>query len=79
MMGRGMIPFAIAAVLLDGAVQPALPEELAHGAALIEDFSTQPESRWRFFTDQVMGGVSTGGVAFAQEDGQALSPDARSW
>ena len=29
----------------------------------------QPETRWRFFTDQVMGGVSTGGVTFAQEDG----------
>ena len=28
-----------------------------------------PETRWRFFSDQVMGGVSTGGVAFAQEDG----------
>ena len=29
----------------------------------------QPETRWRFFTDQVMGGVSTGAVAFLQEDG----------
>lgn len=28
----------------------------------------QPETRWRFFTDQVMGGLSTGGVVFTQED-----------
>lgn len=30
----------------------------------------QPETRWRFFTDRVMGGVSTGQVAFVEEDGQ---------
>ena len=29
----------------------------------------QSEPRWRFFTDQVMGGLSTGGVVFGQEDG----------
>ncbi|MDT8855352.1 CIA30 family protein [Paracoccaceae bacterium Fryx2] len=40
---------------------------------MIEDFKMQPESRWRFFTDQVMGGVSTGGVAFATEDGHAFA------
>ncbi len=33
----------------------------------------QPETRWRFFTDQVMGGVSTGGIGFAQEDGQSFA------
>lgn len=37
---------------------------------LIEDFRMQPETRWRFFTDQVMGGVSTGRVEFRQEDGR---------
>ena len=30
----------------------------------------QPEAGWLFFTDGVMGGVSSGGVVFAQEDGQ---------
>ena len=40
---------------------------------MIEDFTMQPETRWRFFTDQVMGGVSTGGVVFAQEDGQSFA------
>lgn len=29
----------------------------------------QPENRWRSLTDQVMGGVSTGDLAFAQENG----------
>ena len=33
----------------------------------------QPETRWRFFTDQVMGGVSTGGVAFAKENGTSFA------
>ena len=27
----------------------------------------QPETRWRFFTDQVMGGVSTGSVTFERD------------
>lgn len=31
-------------------------------ADVIEDFSGDPAARWAFFTDQVMGGVSTGGV-----------------
>lgn len=33
-------------------------------ATEIEDFSSAPASRWDFFTDQVMGGVSSGTVAF---------------
>jgi hypothetical protein len=33
----------------------------------------QPQTRWRFFTDQVMGGVSTGVIAFAQEDGTSFA------
>jgi hypothetical protein len=42
----------------------------AQAQTLIEDFTMQPESRWRFFTDGVMGGVSTGRVEFMQEGGQ---------
>ncbi len=34
----------------------------------IEDFTMQPQTRWRFFTDQVMGGVSTGAVAFLWDE-----------
>ncbi|MGY9058082.1 MAG: CIA30 family protein [Alphaproteobacteria bacterium] len=38
---------------------------------LIEDFKLQPEMRWRFIADTVMGGVSTGQVNFVREDGDA--------
>lgn len=77
MVMRGLIPFVIAAGLLGGVVPPGLADEpaveSAVRAALIEDFTMQPETRWRFFTDQVMGGVSTGSVTFAQDDGQAFA------
>jgi hypothetical protein len=36
--------------------------------AIIENFVIQPETRWRFFADTVMGGVSTGQVTFVSED-----------
>ena len=32
-----------------------------------------PDSGWRFLTDQVMGGVSSGGVVFGAEDGQTYA------
>lgn len=35
---------------------------------LFEDFSEGAETRWRYLSDQVMGGVSQGGAALAQED-----------
>jgi hypothetical protein len=40
---------------------------------MIEDFKLQPETRWRFFTDDVMGGISTGRVEFVEEDGDAYA------
>ena len=69
MVPRSLIVLSLAAVLLGLAMPPALADGAAAGPKLIEDFTMQPETRWRFFTDQVMGGVSTGGVTFAQEDG----------
>lgn len=36
---------------------------------MIDNFEGQPEIRWRFFADTVMGGISTGGVTFVREDG----------
>lgn len=36
---------------------------------LIEDFANEPETRWQFIADTVMGGVSTGQVEFIWEDG----------
>ncbi len=72
-MSRGLLPFVLATVLLSGALPASLAEEPRSGDVLIEDFIMQPETRWRFFTDQVMGGVSTGGVNFAQESGQSFA------
>ncbi|MDG1068362.1 MAG: CIA30 family protein [Sulfitobacter sp.] len=69
MLMRGLIPIFIAAIALGGSVQPAMADGSVTEQTVIEDFTMQPETRWRFFTDQVMGGVSTGGVAFAQENG----------
>lgn len=40
---------------------------------MIENFELQPETRWRFFTDNVMGGVSFGEVAFLRENGQSYA------
>ena len=36
---------------------------------VLEDFKSQPETRWRFIADTVMGGISTGQVEFLQEGG----------
>jgi hypothetical protein len=69
MLMRGLMPIVIAAITLSGSVQPAMADGSVTGQTVIEDFTMQPETRWRFFTDQVMGGVSTGGVAFAQGNG----------
>ncbi len=36
-------------------------------APMLETFQNHPETRWRFFADTVMGGVSTGKVDFVEE------------
>lgn len=47
---------------------------LASGSgSLMDDFSKQPESRWEFITDQVMGGVSTGQVRFEPIEGRTAA------
>jgi hypothetical protein len=66
---RGLIAIGIAAILLGGAVPPLMADGSVTAQTVIDDFTMPPETRWRFFTDQVMGGVSTGGIAFAQDDG----------
>ena len=57
-----MKQLAILAMTLSLAAAPA-------NATGIDDFSGNPASRWAFFTDQVMGGVSDGQTSF---DGTAL-------
>lgn len=44
---------------------PALASDM-----LIDNFKLQPETRWRFIADTVMGGVSSGRVQFLSEDGR---------
>ena len=70
---RGLIRCGIAVALMGWAPLSAMAEDVPSRDALIEDFKMQPETRWRFFTDQVMGGVSTGGVDFATEGGHAFA------
>ncbi|WP_303784793.1 CIA30 family protein [Sandarakinorhabdus limnophila] len=38
-----------------------------------EVFADDPASRWRFFTDTVMGGVSSGPIAFQSEPNQRFA------
>ena len=41
---------------------------LVYGDELMfENFESNPEQRWRYVSDQVMGGVSTGQVTYGQE------------
>jgi hypothetical protein len=65
---RGLVPFVLAALMLAATLPAASASE-----TVIEDFRMQPETRWRFFTDEVMGGVSSGKVVFARDDGQPFA------
>ncbi len=53
----------IMAILVLWTASTAIAEDV-----LIEDFKIEPEARWRFIADTVMGGVSNGQVEFVQED-----------
>lgn len=67
---RRLIPLALAALLVIGAPPPcAFAETPLSREAVIAEFRMTPDAHWRFFADQVMGGVSTGGVTFALEGG----------
>lgn len=59
---------AMLAMLTSGLAAPVLADSM-----LIEDFKMQPDTRWRFFSDTVMGGVSSGKVAFREEGGFAFA------
>ena len=61
---RGLIAFALASASVLAAA-PALAD-----GAMIEAFTMRPEAGLRFVTDAVKGGLSSGGVVFAQDDGQ---------
>lgn len=42
------------------------------GSMIVEDFRKSAPSGWAFFTDQVMGGVSTGQAELERESGQTF-------
>ncbi len=73
MSTRGLITLLMAVALIYAALPPGMAQTPLAKSAMIEDFKMKPETRWRFFTDQVMGGVSTGGVNFTTEDDHALA------
>ena len=65
---RILKPLAILAALgLGSAPVPSA------GQTLIEDFSMPSAQRWRFFSDGVMGGVSTGQMAILQDNGTSFA------
>lgn len=59
---RILTRLAVATILCLGCVGPALA-----GETMIEDFKIRPETRWRFFADTVMGGVSSGQMQFLSD------------
>lgn len=63
---RILITLAMAATLAFATAPLLLGDE-----TMIENFKVRPETRWRFFSDTVMGGVSSGQVAFVQDEGRA--------
>ncbi len=52
---RSLFPAVFLATILGEANPAALADGLTLRPTVIGDFTIQPETRWRFFTDQVMG------------------------
>ena len=65
---RVLTRLAAVAMLAFGMGAPGFAE-----VSMIEDFKTQPETRWRFFADSVMGGVSSGQMRFESQKGQTFA------
>ena len=70
---RHLMPLVLAALLVAGDPPPTFAETPVSREVAIADFRMTPDAPWQFFTDQVMGGLSTGGVAFANEDGKPFA------
>lgn len=45
----------------------AVSAAVAADEVILENFESNPEQRWRYVSDQVMGGVSTGQVVYARQ------------
>jgi hypothetical protein len=59
---------AAAAILVLCAPPTAIAEDI-----LIDDFDIEPEARWQFIADTVMGGTSTGQIEFVRGDGDTYA------
>jgi hypothetical protein len=70
---RRLMPLVLAALLLAGNPPRTLAETPLSREAAIADLRMTPDAGWRFFTDQVMGGISTGGVVFADENSKPFA------
>jgi hypothetical protein len=70
---RRLMSIVLAASLGAADTQTAFAEPAPSAATAAEEFSMTPATGWRFLTDQVMGGVSTGGIVFATEDGASFA------
>ena len=64
---------ALLALVAFDALQLVAPRVALGDEAVIEDFESAPENRWRFVADTVMGGVSTGDVDFVSRDGDSFA------
>jgi hypothetical protein len=51
----------------------SLPSPSIAEQTMTETFDSNPEARWRFFSDTVMGGVSAGQVIFETEAGHSYA------
>ncbi len=58
-------PLAIALLMV--------PASAVADGFMTDRFENAPETRWRFFADTVMGGVSTGGLIFAEDGGRPFA------
>lgn len=61
------------AFVLSAALMLAVTPTLLANETLIEDFTMQPDKRWRFFSDNVMGGISTGQTTILQDGNQPFA------
>jgi hypothetical protein len=50
-----------------------IPSTIALEPLMIDSFDSDPQLRWSYVSDQVMGGVSEGRVAFKEENGQQFA------
>ena len=67
----GKVPTFVRMALVLAGLMHWLPIPAPRAAEpMVDTFKGAPETRWRFFTDTVMGGVSSGRVDFIEEGGK---------